>query len=188
MADFNVAYKETMKIEGLYANNPNDSGGETWKGIARKKHPAWAGWAIVDSYRSKPGFPGNLVDAIGLQEQVLSFYKKAFWDMLSLDKVSDQRIGNELFDTGLNMGMAIAGSFLQRALNLANRNEKDYADLPVDGVVGVRTISTLNNSKDQNLVLKLLNILQGARYISICENDPTQEIFLRSWMSRVEGY
>ena len=188
MADFKVAYDITMKIEGGYANNPSDSGGETWKGIARKKNPNWAGWSVVDEFKSKPGFPANLKDAAGLQEIVLLFYKKQYWDTLNLDKINNQNIANEMFDTGVNMGQAMAGSFLQRALNIANINGKNYPDLSVDGVIGNKTVDVLNNQADQKLVLKLLNILQGSRYVSICESNPSQEIFLRSWMSRVEAY
>lgn len=35
MAIFNSAFKITMGNEGGYANNPDDSGGETYAGIAR---------------------------------------------------------------------------------------------------------------------------------------------------------
>lgn len=51
MADFNKAHLEVMGNEGGYANNPADSGGETYKGIARKFHPAWPGWKMVDDLK-----------------------------------------------------------------------------------------------------------------------------------------
>src|SRR5688500_14155039 len=98
MADFKTAYKITMAHEGVYANNPHDSGGETWKGIARKKHPDWSGWSIVDQWKIKAGFPASLNNAPGLQDLVWQFYKKEFWDGLNLDQINDQRIVNELFD------------------------------------------------------------------------------------------
>src|SRR5512141_1451174 len=129
MADFKTAYKLTMVVEGDYANDPHDRGGETWRGIARKMHPDAAIWSVVDEYKSKPGFPGNLKAAAGLEELVWLFYKKEFWDCLRLDDINDQRISNELFDTSVNMGQGIAATFLQRALNISNRNGKDYADL-----------------------------------------------------------
>ena len=188
MADFKQAYNITMAHEGGYANDKADTGGETWKGIARNKNPKWSGWTVVDEYRGKSGFPDNLNSAPGLQELVLLFYKKEFWDPLNLDSVNDQPIANEMFDTGVNMGQGIAATFLQRAINIANRAGKDYADIKVDGAIGGKTVEVLNASADQKLILKLLNILQGSRYISICENNPTQERFLRSWMSRVSAY
>ena len=184
MADFKAAYKITMAHEGGYANNPADTGGETWKGIARKKHPDWPGWPLVD--KAKHGdFPANLHSVLGLQDMVESFYKVKFWDYLKLDQVNSQKIANELFDTSVNMGQGIAALFLQRSLNVSNRNGKDYAELQVDGNVGSVTINTLNNHPRPEQVYKLLNTLQGARYISICEANPSQEIFLNSWLSRV---
>jgi lysozyme family protein len=184
MADFKTAYKITMAHEGGWANNPADTGGETWRGIARNKHPDWLGWMLVD--KAKHGdFPANLNSVSGLQDMVESFYKVKFWDYLKLDQVNNQKIANELFDTSVNMGQGIAALFLQRSLNVSNRNGKDYPDLQVDGNIGPVTINALNNHPRQEQVLKLLNTLQGARYISICEANPSQEIFLNSWLSRV---
>jgi len=37
--NFEDAYERTAQIEGFYVNNPNDNGGETYCGIARKFHP-----------------------------------------------------------------------------------------------------------------------------------------------------
>jgi lysozyme family protein len=113
------------------------------------------------------------------------FYKVKFWDYLKLDQVNNQKIANELFDTSVNMGQGIAALFLQRSLNVSNRNGKDYPDLQLDGAIGPVTINALNNHPRQEQVLKLLNTLQGARYISICEANPSQEIFMTSWLSRV---
>ena len=48
MAIFNSAFQITMGNEGGYANNPADSGGETYKGIAKNYWPNWEGWTAVD--------------------------------------------------------------------------------------------------------------------------------------------
>jgi lysozyme family protein len=184
MADFKTAYKITMAHEGGYANNPADTGGETWKGIARRKHPDWPGWQLVD--RAKTGnFPANLASYPNLQTLVEMFYKVKFWDYLKLDQINNQKIANELFDTAVNMGQGIAALFLQRSLNVSNRNGKDYPDLQVDGNVGSITVNAVNNHPRPDQLFKLINTLQGARYIGICEANPSQEIFLNSWLSRV---
>lgn len=185
MADFKTAYKITMAHEGGYANNPADTGGETWKGIARKRHPDWPGWSTIDQYKAKPDFPANLADAPGLQQGVELFYKIKFWDYLKLDQIGNQKIANELFDTSVNMGQGVAALFIQRALNVSNRNGKDYPDIEVDGNVGSKTVNAVNNHPRPDQLLKLLNTLQGAKYIAICEANPSQEIFMNSWLSRV---
>ena len=57
MTSFETAYRKTAQIEGGYANNPADNGGETWRSIARKMHSDWERWKVVDQLRHQPGFP-----------------------------------------------------------------------------------------------------------------------------------
>ena len=103
------------------------------------------------------------------------YYKAAYWDVKNLDLVNDQAIANELFDIGVNMGVGVAAKLLQEALNLCNRNQKDYPDMVVDGKIGPVTLRTLNSHGRQRSVLKALNVLQGQRYIYICQRKPSQE-------------
>ena len=185
MSNFREAYQLTMRIEGGYANDPNDRGGETYKGVARNMHPSWSGWTLIDSAKKRPGFPQSLKVDTELEKHVLAFYKDQFWNKINLDKVNSQQIANELFDTGVNCGAGVAAVFLQRALNVTNRRGRDYPDLELDGIIGTKTIEALNNHKRQSEVLKVLNILQGGKYIGIAESNPSQELFMSSWLSRV---
>lgn len=41
MAEFNIAFQKTLTHEGGYVNDPEDSGGETYKGISRNNHKNW---------------------------------------------------------------------------------------------------------------------------------------------------
>jgi lysozyme family protein len=54
-----------------------------------------------------------------------------------------------------------------------------------DGQVGTSTLAALNSHKAPLLVLKALNILQGAHYITIAEGNKSHEVFVNSWFSRV---
>lgn len=174
-----------MGHEGGYSNNPNDRGGETYRGISRRNFPMWSGWAVIDAHKGKPGFPESLATVPGLQKLVHGFYKMEFWNRLSLDQVNDQRIAEEMFDTAVNCGVGIAGSFLQRALNVTNRAGRDYPNLVVDSQVGPKTVGMLNMHRKPSDVLKVLNILQGNRYIEICEARESQEEFASGWLNRV---
>lgn len=187
MADFIQAYDITMKIEGGYSNNPFDKGGETYKGISRKFHPEWSGWITVDKYHSENIHLMNdqLNNDTNLQILVKDFYKKEYWDTLSLNNVVEQKIAQELFDTAINMGIGVASVFLQRSLNVTNRNGKDYTDLKIDGKIGPKTLAILNYHPRPKDVLKTLNVLQGEKYIAICEANPAQEIFFSGWLNRV---
>ena len=55
-----------------------------------------------------------------------------------------EAIAAELFDTGVNMGPAVAATFLQRALSALNRNRSDYPDLVPDGRIGPATLAALD--------------------------------------------
>lgn len=187
MADFLKAHKIVMINEGGYSNNPNDRGQETFCGISRKNFPDWDGWDIVDKYKltNAATFPAILETDPSLKEMIVTFYRAYFWDGLRLGEIESQEIATELYDTAVNAGRFIAGCFLQKALNVLNRNQKDYKDLPTTGMIGPLTLAALQSQKNTKNVLKILNCLQGARYVEICLANPTQEQFISSWLSRV---
>jgi len=123
MADFKAAFERTMSREGGYVFDPDDAGGETYKGIARRFHPSWDGWEIVDEIKrfAQADLADVLDDNDTLQERVAAFYRAQFWNRFMGDAITDQRVAEELFDTAVNMGVHRAVTFLQRALNLLNR-------------------------------------------------------------------
>ncbi len=188
MAIFRQAFDRTLLHEGGYVNDIVDPGGETYKGVARKRHRGWEGWGIIDSLKTDPEFPDVLDDHDGLQSKVRIFYRENFWNRIGGDLIPDQELANELFDTGVNMGPGQAVKFLQKALNLLNRNGKSYADIKVDRGFGEKTLGALNaflNFDDSVLLLKVINLQQGAHYLKIMEKKPDQERFARGWLKRV---
>lgn len=55
MAEFKITFQKTLSHEGVYSKNPDDLGGETYKGISRTLHSKWSAWARIDSYKNKLG-------------------------------------------------------------------------------------------------------------------------------------
>lgn len=189
MADFDAAYAATAAIEGGYANRPLDRGGETYRGIARRRHPRWSGWCAIDAAKHAPGFPAALARDPGLARSVKHFYRVNYWDRFHGDEIPDQAVAAELFDTAVNMGIDTAVRFLQQGLDMLNRDQKNYPDIAVDGVCGPRTRATLQrllalDGKPDNL-LCLMNVLQGARYVDLLRRHPEQEEFIRGWLKRL---
>lgn len=189
MADFEKAYALTMGHEGGYANHPDDTGGETYAGIARNFNPGWSGWLYVDAVTRQNTDVARINTLLArntdLQNRVRSFYKQQYWDVNRLDSIVSQELANELFDTGVNMGVKKAGLFLQEALNLTNVNGRAYPDTAVDGIVGKQTLELTNKHPRPALLLKVLNALQAERYLGIMRNNPSQEVFANAWFSRV---
>jgi lysozyme family protein len=192
MADFEHAYKITLEHEGGYVFDPDDAGGETYKGVARRYHPGWSGWERIDRIKQQVSNRRQLNKALAedhqLQDQIRDFYKQHYWDRFQGDAISAQQLADELFDTGVNMGVHRAVRFLQEGLNLLNRNQKSYPDILEDGKSGPGTLGALNKylAKDPpEQLLKIMNVLQGMHYIKYMRKSPSQEKYARGWLKRV---
>jgi len=188
MADFLLAFEKTMGHEGTYAKDPEDSGGETYKGIARRFNPEWEGWKIIDDVKSHAKFPRILNSLPHLQDEVKKFYKEYYWNINKLSEFESQDIAEEIFDTGVNMGRNRASKFLQESLNYLNRNGRSFDDLTVDGLIGPATLRALSFvllQNEEKLLLKVLNVLQGNFYLNYMKRNPSQEKFMRGWFNRV---
>lgn len=189
MADFEAAYSKTMAHEGGYSNDPNDAGGETYRGIARVYNGGWDGWDVIDASKGEPDFPECLDEIYSLQTSVHEFYKENYWDVNRLDDVYDQDVAEEMFDTGVNMGVGRAAKFLQQALNYLNRNGALYSDLIVDGAIGSASLNALDivlSDGDGTILLTMLNVLQGQHYMEYMSKSPSQEKYARGWFKRVQ--
>lgn len=187
MSSYDIAFAKTMSNEGEYDNDPDDVGGETFRGIARKFHPSWEGWKYVDKAKTLPNFPESLNSIPQMGEMVKQFYKAKYFDVFRGDDMPLE-LAMEMFDTSVNLGTPRAVKFLQTALNVLNRNGSLYADIVDDGAYGANTHNTLYRylvNGDVNLLVKIINVLQGAHYIEYMRKSPTQEKFARGWFSRV---
>src|ERR1700712_2967212 len=100
---------EAIGREGGYVNHPADRGGATCWGITEAV-------ARAHGYRAEMrNFPRPDAGATYLQIYCL---RPGFSAILGIAP----KVAAELFDTGINMGPAVAVAFLQRALNALNRN------------------------------------------------------------------
>jgi len=186
MANFKEAYNKTMGHEGGYVNDPDDAGGETYKGISRVYNPSWWGWDIIDQQKDDPLFPECLKDDLDLDSAVEDFYKDKYWDCNRLDEFP-QNTAEEMFDTGVNMGTGRAGRFLQTALNYMNRNGSLFDELVVDGAIGPASLNALSEcEKDEDVLLAMLNTLQGQHYFNYMDKSPSQKKYARGWFRRVK--
>jgi len=163
--NFLKAFTEIIGIEGGYVNNPDDRGGETKYGISKRAYPN--------------------IDIKNLTlNKAKEIYHRDYWIATKLEQIDCYDIQLELFDTAVNMGVYKTQTILQEALNLLNRNERNFKDLKVDGQIGKITISAYNQV-DKKILLKVLNGLQFMNYVRIVEKDKSQEVFMNGWMRRV---
>ncbi len=130
------------------------------------------------------------------RDEAMAIYRRLYWLRPRFDQVAERspRIAAELFDTGANMGPAVAATFLQRALTALNRNGKDFADLVPDGRIGPRSLAALDGflkvrgkASGETVLLRALNALQGERYLRLAERRPANEAFLYGWLANRLG-
>jgi lysozyme family protein len=171
---------EIIVIEGPYSNDKNDAGGETMYGIT----------ATVARANGYYGPMKDMPRSIAHQIYLNRYYLEPKFDKVA---VLSPAVAAELTDTGVNCGVSFAEGILQSALNLLNRQEADYKDLPEDKIIGTATLAALasflmKRGKDGELVLlRMLNVMQGSRYIELAKTKPTQEAFLFGWfLNRVK--
>ncbi len=92
--------------EGGWVNDPNDAGGETFRGISRKAHPNWSGWALVDS-----GLRGTSDADIA----VADFYEAEYWQPAHCYELPEP-IDLAVFDLAVHSGVTRAVRYLQSAI------------------------------------------------------------------------
>lgn len=187
MANYSEALCLLLAIERGYNCDPDDPGGETYKGIARAYWPQWSGWQLLDAHKAADAFPQSMNGDAALATLVDHFYWDTFWLRVWGDRIADQPVAAELFEQAVNLGVTPAVMHLQRALNALNRNQRDYFDVVVDGTFGPRTFATLESccADDDGIaaLVKLLNTLQGAYYLALMESNPAREKW-RGWFAR----
>jgi len=176
MADFKTAIKVTLKSEGGYVNDPDDPGGETYKGIARQRNSKWPGWINIDLHKNKNGFPKNLENDKDLQNKVHALYEANYWDKILGDKIKDQDIAESIFDFAVNAGPRTSTKLAQIAVGA----------IP-DGVIGPNTLKKINND-DKRAFLASFAIAKISRYVSICEKRHQSRKYFFGWVRRtLEG-
>jgi lysozyme family protein len=166
--------------EGGYSDHPADRGGATR-------------WGITEVVARAHGYGGDM--RAFPREEAAAIYARVYWHRPSFADVANRapKLAAELFDTGVNMGPAVAAGFLQRALNALNRGASDYPDLVLDAAIGPKTLAALGAFLDrrgphgETVLLKAVEALQGERYLRLAEHRPANEAFLYGWLANRIG-
>src|SRR4051794_29751913 len=155
------AMKFVLGWEGGFADDPDDRGGRTNKGVTA---------AVYNGWRDRKKLPRRDVKLITDQE-VHQIYLEDYWLAAKCDRIGDP-IGLVQFDTAVNMGPGRALRFLQAA-----------AQVQVDGRFGSATMDACT-ACDMGVLLSRYCAVREAFYRRLA-TKPGQGKFLRGWLNRL---
>ena len=125
LVEFDDIIEVVLHHEGGYVNDPDDPGGETNFGIAKRSHPD--------------------VDIANLtKEGAKEIYKEHYWDKNKVESLSEE-LRHIYFDMCVNQGRGRAVKILQKAANAKG------ADLVVDGGMGPKSIAAMEGVELQRV-------------------------------------
>lgn len=176
--DLNQVIEGIISREKGYVDNPIDRGGPT-------------NFGITQAVARANGYTGDM--KMLPRSFAASIYSDRYIMKPLFDKIYaiDRGVGEELIDTGVNMGPAVAATFFQRCLNVFNYSDarSGYSDVFADGRIGPITINAFSaymkwrGATGATVMLRALNSEQGHRYIDIAERDPKQRAFTFGWFA-----
>lgn len=176
--DIHTLIDAVIGREGGYSNHPADKGGPTR-------------WGVTQQVARAFGYEGDMRSYP--RERAVAVYERSYWVEPNFHAVAMRypALAAELFDIGVNMGTGVAGTFLQRALNVMNQGGQHFGDLTRDGRLGSVSLAALDaykrlrGNEGGDRLLEAVRSLRGARYIEICEARPANEAFAYGWFGRM---
>jgi len=162
---FNKIFEYLLKVEGGYSNDKYDTGGKTKYGI-------------IEVEARKYGYKGHMRDMpLSIARDI---YNKKYFKGNRLDEIVNSKISLSICDWIVNSG-SWGAKKAQQAINIIQGRQV----LIVDGKIGNNTLFALNNV-DEKKFLEVYHELQRKFYRSIVESRPTQQVFLKGWLNRVD--
>ena len=161
MSSFETTFSRTIGHEGKFQANPKDRGNWTGgkEGVGELKGTKWGLAAMT--------YPHLDIANITL-EQAKGIYFNDWWLKLKMDCWPDV-MKYQMFDAAFNHGTGRANQFLQFAARV-----KD------DGVIGPKTITAVNMTDPNDLVLRFL-----AKRLRYFTEVKTWAEFSKGWSLRV---
>lgn len=171
MADFKTYAPFLSSWEGGYANNKNDKGGETYRGVTIATWTAYCKRKSINAPLKKMS-----------QAQWEEIMTSGYWDAVHASDLRSQSVANQVADFAVNAGVNRAAVTLQQAVNSANHDTA----LKVDGIVGAKTLAAANALNAATLYWTFRE-LRTNYYKSLASKSAKQATFLKGWLRRVEA-
>lgn len=162
MADFKTALRTILQYEGGWSDNPKDRGGATMKGVT------------LATYRQFYGYGKTKEDLRRITDEELEhIYRVGYWDVIKGDYFANQSLATYILDWVVNAG---TGKI---------RTIQECCGLLPDGKIGPKSLHVFNTKAEW--CFERIRERRIQFYNKIVENNPSQKVFLRSWLARANG-
>ena len=167
--------------EGGYGNDPNDRGGETFRGISRRANPGWPGWPPIDMVKRQVGAKAEAIDEHfrgdpHMENLVAELYRTKYYNPVARFS-SRERPVDKMFEAGVNIGPGGAIRIAQRIVGTK-----------ADGAVGPMTLAAATTYFAQpgaeDIFISTFCHLQLEGYIKDIARNPSQLKYINGWTRR----
>ncbi len=167
MSNFDKAFEVVVQNEGGFSKSPLDSGNWTEGGVG-KGELRGTKFGI-----SAAAYPKLDISSLTLDE-VRGIYRSDYWAPIGAENLP-RRLSLVVFDAAVNNGVRRAVKWLQQVCNV----------LPLDGVVGPRTLGSVQSlSQSRNGEIQLCAEYQALRLIFMVRS-PGWRDFGPGWARRL---
>lgn len=164
MADPKKLKPFILRWEGGYVNDPDDSGGATNKGIT------------IATFRHYYGASASIAQLKALtDEQWMQIFLCGFWSPFKADKIANQSVANICVDWAWASGTGTAIREVQALLGV-----------DVDGIVGTKTLTAINQANQRHLFAKIQSA--RLRFVdAVVRRNPRKKKYLNGWRKRINS-
>ena len=180
MANFSVAYLLLSKVE--FGDNPQkflhvNQGEDGWTigGIYQLYNKDVIDWKFIREVLEVCGYDAERAEVCEyeverasvmlyadtlIKQSVFNYFRKEYWDKILLDEVKDQSKANNIFLSGVHIGIRNAVKLAQKVVQVQQ-----------DGFIGQYTLKALNNYHEQ-LFKTHFDKLEIDNYNSLIKRNP----------------
>lgn len=165
MANLELALKKVLRWEGGFANDPDDAGGATMKGVTI---------GTYTEYCRRLGKPTPTVEDLKniTNAEILDLANLLYWSKIKGDQIKSQSIANLCFDSVWGSGTGYI-KVIQKVLGVQ-----------ADGIFGNITLNKMNSWTPQKQLFDLL-WERRKKYFEGCSGAWK---YLRGWLNRLNSF
>lgn len=182
--NFSIAHKFTAKWEGGESDHPDDGGGLTKYGVSLKFLGGLSGTQSNRDVLERMGIRLPITRQVIYdltRDQAASLFRWQFWDKLRLGLIP-LRPAVIIYDAAVNSGPSQSVKLAQRGYNHCVTYGQP---LVVDGIMGPATRTAMNMADTDKCLTAMLDAREKF-FQTIVDNKPSQQVFLRGWVNRVD--